>query len=129
MNPSTQSDAAAERARPSGGPKFNLGNGVVLLCGFFVLLGAFYFGLASCGGYAWHKQVFRGVSVTLFIAVLLLPSSLLPSVKHKLAFSAAVPLLYVVLESAVSPFYPAPPNSLSEYKAFFLHAIAFGPCS
>jgi hypothetical protein len=128
MNTPIQSSAAANRMTPSSGAKYRLGNGAVLLCGSFVLLGAFYFGLASCGGYLWHQQAFRGVTVALYLAALFLPSSLLPSLKYKLAFAVCLPLLFVVLESAVAPFYPGPPNSLSEYQANFLQSIEFGPC-
>jgi hypothetical protein len=115
--------------KPSKSANYSLGNTVVVLCCSFVLLGALYFGVASCGGYLWHKQAFRGIAIALYVAALLVSSSFLPSIKHKLLFAACLPLLHVVLESAVAPFYPAPPNSISEYGAYFLQAIEFGPCN
>ena len=129
MNASTQSTAAQDSTTPSNRANYSLGNAAVLLCGSFVLLGALYFGVASCGGYLWHKQAFRGIAVALYIAALLLSSSLLPSLRHKLLFAACLPLLHAVLESAIAPFYPGPPNSISEYGAHFLQAIKFGPCN
>jgi uncharacterized membrane protein (UPF0136 family) len=128
MNGPAQSGTTTKRVGLLRGVKYRLGNGVVLLCGVFVLLGALYFGLASCGGYAWHKQAFRGISVALYFAALLLPSSLLPSFKYRLAFAACLPLLYVVLEAALAAFYPGPPDSLSQYKKLFLEAMEYGPC-
>ena len=107
----------------------NVGNTAVLVCACFVLLGAFYFGIASCGGYVWHKEAFRGVSIALYVAALACPSSLLSSMVRKLAFAIGLPLLFVIVESATAPFYPGPPDSLAEYGAFFLRAVEFGPCS
>ena len=104
------------------------GNTAVLACACFVLLGAFYFGIASCGGYIWHKDVFRVISIALYVAALACPSSLLPSMVRKMAFAIALPLLFVLVESATALFYPGPPNSLAEYGAYFLRALEFGPC-
>ncbi|KPF41870.1 hypothetical protein D621_21110 [beta proteobacterium AAP51] len=101
---------------------------MVLVCVCFVLLGAFYFGIASCGGYVWHKEAFRRVSITLYVAALACPSTLLPSLGRKVAFGIGLPLLFVLVESATAPFYPGPPTSIVEYGAIFLRAVEFGPC-
>ena len=106
----------------------SVGNTAVLVCACFVLLGAFYFGIASCGGYVWLKEAFRVVSIALYVAALACPSSLLPSMVRKMAFAIGLPLLFVLVESATAPFYPGPPNSLAEYGAIFLRALEFGPC-
>ena len=105
-----------------------LGNALVLLCGLFVLLGAIYFCLASCGGYVWHKQVFYFSGIGFGFLALITSSSLLPSVRSKLVFALAVPLLFVVTESAVAPFYPGPPNTFHEFAIAFLQALEYGPC-
>jgi hypothetical protein len=106
----------------------SVGNTAVLVCAFSVVLGAFYFGIASCGGYAWHKEAFRGASVALYFAALACPSTLLPSMARKLAFAIGLPLLFVIIESATAPLYPGPPSSFAEYGSFFLRALEFGPC-
>jgi hypothetical protein len=106
----------------------SVGNTAVLVCALFVVLGAFYFGIASCGGYAWHKEAFRGASIALYIAALACPSTLLPSMVRKLAFAIGLPLLFVLAESATAPLYPGPPNSFAEYGAIFLRALEFEPC-
>ncbi len=106
----------------------SVGNTAVLVCACFVLLGAFYFGIASCGGYVWHKEAFRVVSIALYVAALVCPSSLLPSMLRKLAFAIGLPLLFALIESATAPFYPGPPSSLADYGAIFLRALEYGPC-
>jgi len=105
-----------------------VGNGVVLLCCMLLLLGALFFGIASCGGYAWHKEFFRVASATMWLFAVLIPSTLLSTWKRKLVFAASMPTAYVVLESAVSGFYPGPPASISEFSELFLRAMEYGPC-
>jgi len=105
-----------------------LGNLVVLLCLGSVLLGALYFGIASCGGYIWHRHAFVGFSVGMAIMAVAGSSTILPSLKVKIGFLIALPLLYVFVESAVAPFYPGPPSSPSEYWAAFTQAVQYGPC-
>jgi hypothetical protein len=107
----------------------SIGTAALLLSAGFVLVAAVYFGLASCGGYVWHKEVLRAIGGILYLSVLLLPSSLLLSVKAKLIFALGFPATFVLLESAVAPFYPGPPQSLHEYTKLFIHALQFGPCS
>ncbi|PND36228.1 hypothetical protein C1O66_21190 [Paucibacter aquatile] len=93
-----------------------------------LLLGAFFFGIASCGGYVWHKELFRVVSIAMWLLAVLVPSTLLSSWKRKLGFAAAMPVAYAVFESAVSTFYPGPPASIAEFGEFFLQAMEYGPC-
>lgn len=128
-----KSSIAMSRSRPlpsqNGRIREIIGNAAVLVCACFVLLGAFYFGIASCGGYVLHKEAFRGVSVALYAAALVCPSSLLATIGRKVVYAIGVPLLFVLVESAAVPFYPGPPGSLAEYGAIFLRAIKFGPCS
>ena len=129
MKTQTQANPIAGRREPDRARGLSLGNSAVLACSSFVLLGAVHFGLASCGGYTWHKQAFRGICIALYFAALLLPSSLLPTRRHKQLFAALLPLLFVVLESSIAPFYPGPPRSISEYMAAFNQALKFGACS
>ncbi len=128
MNTPTPCPAVTHTQGRYGRIRHIIGSAVVLVCACFVLLGAFYFGIASCGGYVWHKEAFRGVSITLYVAALACPKSLLPSIGRKVAFAIGLPLLFVLVESATAPFYPGPPSSLVEYGAIFLRALEFGPC-
>ena len=105
------------------------GNGIVLLCSAFVAVGALFFGIASCGGYVWHKEFFRFASFTLYLLAVSCPSTLLPSLHPKVLFALALPLGFVLVESAVAPFYPEAPASMAEYGALFLRALQFGPCA
>lgn len=93
-----------------------------------VFVGALFFGFASCGGYAWYKQVFC-VSVTVAaIAAVVVPSQLLPTITRKGTFLATLFFGFFLVEAAVAPFYPGPPDSLRQYEALFLESLEFGPC-
>jgi hypothetical protein len=105
------------------------GNGIVLLCTAFVTVGALFFGIASCGGYVWHKEFFRFAGFTLCLLAVSCPSTLLPGLRSKVLFALALPMGFVLLESAVAPFYPGPPASVAEYGLLFLHALQFDPCA
>jgi hypothetical protein len=104
------------------------GTSIVAICVGFVLSGAVYFGIASCGGYVWHKEFFRASTVLLYVSALVLPSAPLASFKKKALFAAGLPLAYALLESAIAPFYPGPPDSLGDYGELFLSSLEFGPC-
>jgi len=105
-----------------------IGNGAVAVCCAFVLLGAIHFGLASCGGYAWHKQAFFTVGAIVALAAVAMPSSLLPSTRAKAGLLFSLPLLFLVVEAAVAPFYPSAPPSLVAYMSTFVQALGYGPC-
>jgi len=109
-------------------PLKNLGTCAVALCVGFVLSGAAYFGLSSCGGYAWHKDLFGASSVLLYVLAIALPSAPLASAKRKALFAVALPVAYVLLESAIAPFYPGLPDSFRDYSKQFVSSLEFGPC-
>lgn len=104
------------------------GTAVVAISIGFVLSGAAYFGIASCGGYAWHKEFFRASSVLLYVSALVLPSAPLATFKKKALFAAGLPVACALLESAIAPFYPGPPDSFRAYGELFLSSLEFGPC-
>ncbi len=55
MNAPMSSHAITHSPSRHGRTMRRVGNAAVLVCACFVLLGAFYFGIASYGGYIWHK--------------------------------------------------------------------------
>jgi len=104
------------------------GNAFVWAASSFVLVGAMFFGFASCGGYAWHKDAFRALAVVVAIVAVIVPSSLLRSIVRKAAFLVSLVVGFHLVEAAVAPFYPGPPESLRQYGALFLASLEFGPC-
>lgn len=72
-----------------------------------VLVGAIYFGIASCGGYAWHKEFFRWLAIVSAVVALIAPSRMLGSLGRKAAFPAALFSGYLIVESAVALSIPA----------------------
>ena len=104
------------------------GNGWVWTATSIVFVGAVFFGFASCGGYSWHKEAFRAcAAVAVFLAVVV-PSHLLRTNVRKAMFLAVVVIGFHFVEAAVAPFYPGPPESMSQYGALLLESLEFGPC-
>jgi hypothetical protein len=93
-----------------------------------VFVGAVFFGLASCGGYGWHKEAFRVSATVTAILAVVVPSPLLRTIVRKAMFLAALVIGFHFVEAAVAPFYPGPPESMSEYGTLFLQSLEFGPC-
>jgi len=93
-----------------------------------VVVGAIYFGIASCGGYIWHKEFFHLFAPALAVVAATAPSQVLQSRSRKAVFLGALAVGYLVIEAAVAPFYPGPPQSLAGYASHFLQALEFGPC-
>jgi hypothetical protein len=91
-------------------------------------LGGVYFGLFSCGGFAWHKPAFFAVLVSMCAYAALRPSTLLPSTRSRAGFVVCVPAVYIILASASSAFYPSAPRSLDKFTALFLNALLLGAC-
>lgn len=105
-----------------------MANAVVLAASVFVFAGAVFFGLASCGGYGWHRDFFRVFAVVAAIVAVVVPSSALGSISGKAVFLIGLVLGFHLVEAAVAPFYPAAPDSLREYGALFLQSLNLGAC-
>lgn len=115
--------------RPRGSTRTRFGTFIVVLSACVVVSGAAYFGLASCGGYGWHRGFFLAASVVLCSSALAMPGTPLASLKTKAAFAIGMPAIFVLLESAIAPFYPSAPESLLQYGKQFIEALEFGPCN
>jgi hypothetical protein len=110
------------RSQPSIGTPFAVA--AVTVAG----LGGLFFGLASCGGYAWHDRFFFWLLTSLVLAALLFPSRLLRSWPRRLLFPLLVVLTYVLVEATAAPFYPFAPESTSEFIRVFKRTLIDGPC-
>lgn len=94
---------------------------------FLGVIGGVYFGLFSCGGYAWHKQAF----LTVFFGALLLGTALPPySVRRigvrVLAFLGIV-TAFAVTEATTACFYPDSPTSWIQFRGEFIYHLENGP--
>lgn len=94
----------------------------------WVATGAMYFGLWSCGNGTWKADVFRVGAWLLTLTALALPGRWLSTVPRKLAFPVGLYATYVLVESAVAPFYPVAPTTWREYGDTFFMAAQHGPC-
>ena len=91
-------------------------------------LGGLFFGLFSCGGYAWHHQLFLGVVILFTGLGLALPRNFLPKLFWRLSFPLFVLAVYIFSQAAISPFYSAAPANFTSYLQGVVQALEFGPC-
>jgi hypothetical protein len=94
----------------------------------WVLAGAVYFGLWSCGNHAWKSDLFRLMACALTLAAVAWPGRRLSTLSRRLLFPLILWAAYVLLESAVAPFYPAMPVSWQDYVETFRAVLGAGPC-
>ena len=94
----------------------------------FAVLGGSFFGLSSCGGYAWYKTAFMSVLATLTFTALWFPVSVSRPHLARAGIIVFVCLGYIIVEAIASTFYPGPPESWSEFWAGFRISLAHGPC-
>ena len=88
-------------------------------------IGGAYFGLFSCGGYAWHRQAFLGLlAVVCGVTFAVARGALWVRVALLLLAGVA----YYLAQAALAPFYPGMPESLGAYIRLFLSALEEGPC-
>lgn len=90
--------------------------------------GGIYFGLFSCGGHEWHKQVFLAVLAVCTIAALVVPLSRSRPYLARLGLILGVGAGFIVSQSVATPFYPAAPESWPAFFRAFALALQNGPC-
>ncbi len=91
-------------------------------------LGGIYFGLFSCGGYVWHKQLFSVVFTVLLFLFVVFPPHKLKRINKRLPLFLLLIALFFVVRAAASAYYPAPPESIAEFFNEFLRGLIYGPC-
>ena len=94
----------------------------------FSIAGGVYFGLFSCGGYVWHRQLFNSVFLVLLFAIIALPPRNSKTVRFKFTAVIVIVLCFVVVRAAASTFYPAAPESIGEFLGDFVLGVKHGPC-
>ena len=94
----------------------------------FAIAGGVFFGLFSCGGYAWHRQLFCAVFLILLFIVVALPPRNCKASFLKFTSALAIFLCFVVTEAVASTFYPAGPASFGEFFSDFVVGIKHGSC-
>ena len=95
----------------------------------FAIFGGVFLGLYSCGGYIWHRQAIATTIVLLSLAALISRFWTRGFAPWRSAwFVALVVGGFFVSEATAAPFYPAPPESLSEFLRSFVRTLEYGPC-
>ena len=102
--------------------------GAIVLLGISAIVGGLFFGLFSCGGYVWHKQLHTSLMIMASIFILFVPPKFLDALWKRLSFLVLSFVLFVVVRAAASAYYPASPENMSEFIQSFITGVQYGPC-
>ncbi len=94
----------------------------------FDCVGGVYFGLASCGGYAWHKTAFSWTLTGMAVLTLVMPSGILRTWRRRFCWPVILVLSFTVIQAVAATFYPAAPESPSDFFRVFKQTLIYGPC-
>jgi hypothetical protein len=94
---------------------------------FIACLGGIWFGLFSCGGYAWHKQLMHWSLVVLATIVVAFPPWTWPATWRRLLLALGLFVAFYLSRAMTAPFYLGV-GSLQDYVSQVLTAISYGPC-
>jgi len=94
----------------------------------FSVLGGIYFGSFSCGGYAWHKQLFLVALVLAVITSLFFPYLKRSSWLFRSSYLIITVFSFVFFEAFGAALYPSTPESLQNFFKSFLFALEHGSC-
>jgi len=108
--------------------KSKISNGMVILLAFLVIAGGIFFGLFSCGGYVWHKQLHTSLMAIASIFIMVAPPNFLLAIWRRVVFITTSLAIFVVVRASASAFYPAPPENISEFMKSFVIGAQYGPC-
>jgi hypothetical protein len=99
------------------------------------MTGGIYFGLFSCGGYAWHKSLYNFLLVSVNILCFIIfwkkrekAEGRGKTMASLIIFTVLVWATYMTFEAAAATFYPESPTSLSDFWRRFLTSLKYGPC-
>lgn len=93
-----------------------------------VAVGGVFFGLFSCGGHEWHRQLFWTLLTPCLVLTVLAPAPILKRGLRRLIFVAFVLAGFVAVRGAASTFYPGPPASFTDFVRGTWLGITTGPC-
>jgi uncharacterized membrane protein len=91
------------------------------------IISGIFLGQFSCGGYAWHKQATIVVVALATLLVVLFPMQKSP-ISLRLGFIIGAVVVFVLAESSSAAFYPAAPESWSEFLKSFVVNLESGAC-
>lgn len=100
------------------------------LVGSFYLiacLGGIWFGLFSCGGYAWHAQLMRCLLLGLAAITVALPPWAWSATWRRLLLAIGLFVVFYLSEAMAAPFYLGA-DSLQDYVQQVWTTLASGPC-
>ena len=103
-------------------------NLIALFIVTWALLGGIYFGLFSCGGYVWHRQLFWIIFLGLTLLVIFFSPNYLNAIWKKVLFIIAVAFIYNLSFSITHPLSSASDKSSSR-RISLLNILATGDAS
>lgn len=111
-----------------------------VVCVVVAIVSGIYFGLFSCGGFVWHKQLHRGieaVTAAAWVFATILIHRATPTEQRRplrillvcTVFYFAIHEFFVLVMAVVGPFSIAPPQSVVDWWRGFLRIWQLGsPC-
>jgi len=94
---------------------------------FLGVLGGIFFGLFSCGGYVWHKQLFYAVFLGLLALGVILPPYSAKQIGLRLVAGLGLLVVFAVVEATAACFYLDNPTSWADFKKEFLYHLECEP--
>jgi hypothetical protein len=91
-------------------------------------LGGIFFGLFSCGGIGWHRSAFYVILTAATLVAMLQPRQRAWPVLSRIATAVGVVATFQFFQALAAPFYPAPPESWSQFFHIFISTLERGPC-
>jgi hypothetical protein len=87
-----------------------------------------YFGLFSCGNYAWKKELAERVSLILVLLAFLWPTTFLRPWWRRLLFPPTMFLFFRLVQGVASCFYPSLSDTWHGLWQDLIFGIREGPC-
>jgi hypothetical protein len=99
-----------------------------IAAGVLALWGGVFFGLFSCSGYAWHRQLFDILFPSVVVIAVAAPPWQLPPWLRRGIFVISLGCGFVLTRAVASAFWPAAPTSLEAFGRGVLSGLLTGPC-
>ena len=91
-------------------------------------LGGVFFGLFACGGISWHLSAFYAALTAATLLAVVVPKQRAWPVLGRIGVVVGVIAMFRLSQALAAPFYPAPPESWSQFSHMFVSALKHGPC-
>ena len=100
---------------------------LVVFAFLIAVLGGIWFGVFSCGGYVWHRQLMHWTLGALAVSLLLYPPRLAAPLTRRVLLALGLVGAFFLARALAAPLYPAFPGFGDYFRQVGL-ALFTGPC-